>query len=381
MRERRLALWGVLVLMLGGCATAPGPAPVSSWVIVIDDPMSSEGMSGADYSARTAGADAVDVHALAMALADEHGVTVTGDWPLNRLGLYCIAIADTDAATRAAIARDPRVHWVQRMTRHDLRSAPASSPPASQSMLQDFMSDVEHRGHGVTIAVIDTDVDESHPDLAGSRLTVSNFAGDRGMPMKEQHGTAVVGLISATAARPDGLTGVAHAADVHLLRACWEQAPGVGECNTVTLARALNAAIDLEPDIVNLSLSGARDPLLDRLVKALIANGALVVAAFDDHRGPTDRFPTARPGIIYAVGAEQTGVPPGSNVIIAPRHAVSIAPMAGYQVVSGHSFAAPIVSAMAACLKHRYPNASAGDITVRVQTWLNRYAAQRDRRH
>ena len=61
-----------------------------------------------------------------------------------------------------------------------------------------------------------------------------------------------------------------------------------------------------------------------------------------------------------------------SPVLRAPRDALSLAPMAGYELVSGHSIAAPQVSALAACLMARDLGADRMTIAARLQRWLSR---------
>ena len=59
-----------------------------------------------------------------------------------------------------------------------------------------------------------------------------------------------------------------------------------------------------------------------------------------------------------------------STVLSAPRHAMSLAPMAGYDLVSGHSIAAPQISALAARLIEGQPDASRMQILSQLTTWL-----------
>ncbi|MEM8548949.1 MAG: S8 family serine peptidase, partial [Pseudomonadota bacterium] len=234
-------------------------------------------------------------------------------------------------------------------------------------------------GFDVSIAVIDTAAVMDHPDLLRSSLMTRNFAGRRGNPEEEQHGTAVVGLIAAIASHDQGLNGAAPGADVHLLRGCWQSAQGPGRCNTLTLALALDAAIDLQPDILNLSLTGRNDRFLDELLTILLANGTLVIAAHDDERAPSARFPLDHDGVVYAYGvADGEGVrtaisAPTPNLLFAPRHAVSLAPMGEYDLVSGHSIATPQLAAMAARLIQEESDHSRTDTINALQVWLNQY--------
>jgi len=67
------------------------------------------------------------------------------------------------------------------------------------------------------------------------------------------------------------------------LRACWQEAGdrATAVCNSFTLAKALQFAIDQRAEVVNLSLGGPRDRLLERLLDVASARGIVLVAAVD----------------------------------------------------------------------------------------------------
>lgn len=367
MHTVRLAIL-LLCLWLGACQSLPPAAPVSNLVVVLEDPI-----SVAAPTSLTATPVEADMHAVAMTVAKTYDLNVVGDWAINEIGLYCFEITAPDPDSLAQLRADPRVLWVERATPLHLQMSDLSATP--DTLVHSFMEEVEQRGEHRIVAVVDTDVDGSHPALQHAELRVHNFAGQRGMPMAEHHGTAVVGLISAQPNATQSMTGIANAAEVHLLRACWEQEPGQGICSTRTLSEALNAAIALRPDVLNLSLTGNANRLLQRLIEALTQNGTLVVAAYDERRPPAQRFPAPTPGVIYAVGSPMPGATANNVITVnAPRAAISIAPQASYDIVTGHSIAAPVVSAMAACLMARHPDASPDQIIELLRAWSNRFS-------
>ncbi|MEO1575624.1 MAG: S8 family serine peptidase, partial [Pseudomonadota bacterium] len=269
-RQTVVALMGACLLLTGGCASAPSVtsfAPVTESIeddallIVINDPRGERRRRGVGpgYRVTEAYADDPILARATTALASDYGLSVLEQWPLRNLGVHCFVVSRPAPEVVDAISADQRVKWLQPFNQFDLQSAAAA--PGVQSadpdcLLCRFARDVDSLGQGVRIAVIDTAVDTTHPDLRDSRVDVRNFAGRRGNPAEEKHGTAVVGLIAARANGPKGLNGAAPDARVHLLRGCWQDGSGEGRCNTLTLALALDAAIDLEPDILNLSLTG-----------------------------------------------------------------------------------------------------------------------------
>lgn len=349
-------------------------------MVVIDDPRSERrklGISGPGYSARFAYDDDPLLHQAAMLVADDHGLTILAEWPLRNLDVHCFAIAQPSDDTLTALENDARVRWVQPFNRFTVEISGAAHLAANEAPIHQFFNNFSERGNNVKVAVIDTSADTSHPDLAQSRITEMNFAGNRGLSIKEAHGTAVVGLIASKPASPEGIAGLANNADVRLLRGCWEDGSGKGTCNTLTLALALDAAIDLRPAILNLSLTGPYDEVLNQLLTVLLNQNTLIVAAYDENRAAGERFPLPQTGVVYAYGidGERTLAAP-ENVLYAPRHAISLAPNAGYELVSGHSIAAPHVTAMAACLIDHNPNADRQQIVSSLQEWLS--GSQRD---
>jgi len=98
----------------------------------------------------------------------------------------------------------------------------------------------------------------------------------------------------------------------------------------------LDAAIDLKPEVLNLSLTGGYDRVLEELLSVLLETGTIVIAAYDERRSPKARFPISQPGVVYAYGSVGANVQPVNDegtVLSAPRHAMSLAPMAGYDLV------------------------------------------------
>lgn len=380
-------------LLIGGCAGHPARAvnelqeaifnaPETALMVVIDDPRSERqrrGIRSPGYSTSLAYENDPALARAASKLATDHGLNLIGQWPLRNLAVHCLVVAEPSSSVLAALKADPRVRWVQPFNRFATQGQ-TEGPQATSGPtpgIQELFASLSEQGEGVRIAVIDTAIDQTHPDLLGSSVRQRNFAGQRGRPAEEEHGTAVVGLIAATPGGPDGVTGFARKADVRLLRACWQLAGAlVGKCNTLTLARALDAAIDLRPQVLNLSLTGRYDRVLQELLEVLLDSGTIVIAAYDEQRDSADRFPSAQAGVVYAYGAAVAGSQPARRVqedglvLHAPRHALSLAPMAGYDLVSGHSIAAPHVSALAARLIEGQPLASRAQILSQLALWL-----------
>ena len=83
------------------------------------------------------------------------------------------------------------------------------------------------KGRGVTIAVIDTGVDTQHPELSGRVKLTRNFVDNDAERFRmDRHGTAIAGVIAALTNNGQGIVGVAPAADLLALKACWQERVG-----------------------------------------------------------------------------------------------------------------------------------------------------------
>lgn len=129
-------------------------------------------------------------------------------------------------------------------------------------------------------------------------------------------------------------------------------------CTSLSLARALNAAVERDADIINLSLGGPPDRLVQRLIESALARGIVVVAA-TDRRAADGGFPAALPGVIAV--ADELPLP-SARVVSAPgTDVLTTLPGSRWGTVSGASYAAAHVSGLLALvIEARAHGASAG---------------------
>ena len=300
----------------------------------------------------------------AAALASQYDLAVVENWPMPALGVDCFVMAAADRAAVPGIveqvARDPRVESVQAM---NVFHVLAHNDPlyALQPSAQAWHLAELHlitTGKGVTVAEIDTGVERAHPDLAGRVALERDFVDGRD-DVAELHGTAVAGIIAARADDGIGVAGIAPASRLIALRACSETA-GQAICNSFTIAKALQFALDEKAQVINLSLGGPRDRLLERLIDAALAHGATVVGAVD----PASRdggFPASHRGVL-AVAADDVHDIPG-NALLAPGRDIPTTITEGrWGFVSGSSFAAAHVTGLVALMRQISPNSTARDI-------------------
>jgi subtilisin family serine protease len=290
---------------------------------------------------------------IAAALARSNGLTLATDWPLPLLGLDCY-VMDVPAPQRAddvamRLARDPRVTWAQPM---NVFHALGHDDPlfSLQPAAREWQLDELHAaatGRDVRVAVIDSSVQLDHPDLAGQVMASANFIGDPDA-RAEIHGTAVAGIIAARADNHVGIAGVAPRARLLALRACRQATAADTSCTTLSLATALHAAIDRGAQVINMSLGGPPDRLIERLVEAALERGIGVVAAAD-RALPRGGFPAAVHGVV-AVVDETSGAAPAGMVAAPGTDIPSTLPGSRWATVSGASYAAAHVSGLLALM-------------------------------
>jgi subtilisin family serine protease len=308
----------------------------------------------------------------ARAIAEAYGLREADAWPIDLLGVHCVVFelpagaAADDVMTR--LRRDRRVESVQPLQSFGALSRDADEAPDPYRKLQRNLDVMQvgaahrwSRGEGVSVGVIDTGVDASHPDLAGRIVRQEDLVGDR--VAAERHGTAVAGLIGAAGNNRHGIIGVAPAARLYALRACWPRPDDEARaaCSSFTLAKALVAAIEARLQVVNLSLGGPADPLLTRIVEAGLKRGIVFVGATPPAH-PLESFPTNIHGVI-AANASGAAVEADATVfapVLAPaREVLTLAPGGRYDFMSGSSLAAASVTGGVALLLARQPGLGA----------------------
>lgn len=302
---------------------------------------------------------------IAETLAARYDLRVVESWPMPALGVDCFVMTavNADSVTRIVerIAADPRVESVQAMNVFHLlaHNDPlyALQPSAQAWHLADLHKVAT--GKGVSVAEIDTGVERDHPDLAGRVAITRDLVDGTRDDVAEMHGTAVAGIIAARADNGLGVAGIAPDSKLFALRACWESAPRA-TCTSFTIAKALQIALDEKAQIINLSLGGPRDRLLERLIDAALSRGATIVAAIDPTAGDGG-FPASYRGVL-AVAADDVHDIPG-NALLAPGRDIPTTVTEGrWGFVTGSSFAAAHVSGLVALMREVAPNLSAREI-------------------
>ncbi len=299
--------------------------------------------------------DRETLEATAARIEARYNVTLATEWPLQSIAVHCYVVRvdeNTDIADLATRMRaDADIQTVQQM--QDFRTFEShdygSLVSAQNALIQLNAIAAQHysKGSGVQIGVVDSGIDVAHPDLANQLASLHDFVSDDKQPAAEAHGTAIAGIIAADDANDEGMLGVAPKANLIGLRACWQATGQPGQCNSFSLARALNFSILKNISPINMSLGGNPDPLLETLVRAAIARGIIIIAASGD--GAENSFPASVPGVIAAGQAKGDIPAPAVDVI-------SAAPDDQYGYFSGSSVAAAHVSGVVALMLAANPD-------------------------
>lgn len=297
---------------------------------------------------------------LGRRIARDHGLIFLEDWPMPMIGVDCLVMAVPDgqstAAAAEAVSHDSAVSWAQPVEVYRAQGEPASHNdplyPAQPAAKEWRLAEIHQfaTGRGVRVAIIDSGIEATHPDLSGRIELSRNFVAGR-KPATEMHGTGVAGIIVAKADNGLGIAGVAPDAHVLGLRACWQaQASDPATlCDSFSVAKALYFAIANNPDVINLSLSGADDKLIRQLLDAGLRRKIAIVAAVDAKRGDGG-FPASAPGVIAVSDVALAGL--RNRVYTAPgRDVPTTEPGGRWFLVSGSSYAAAHVSGLLALIR------------------------------
>jgi Subtilase family len=221
------------------------------------------------------------------------------------------------------------------------------------------------------IVMIDAPVDVAHDNLKGAAVTQSFFGT---VQRPALHGTAVAALLVGTGDYP----GTAQGAKLTSLAAFGPAADGASLSRTSYLAKAMNEASRLRPDVLNLSFGGPVDRLLGVMLDTVYKNGVCVSAAAGNG-GPAGKvlFPATHPASL-AVTAVDENLRGYAYASQGPRVDVSgvgvglnAAAPGGRRAVSGTSFATAVISGallrMPACNGGRNPGSMKAQVAALAQ--------------
>ncbi len=205
------------------------------------------------------------------------------------------------------------------------------------------------------IGLLDGEIDTGHPQLATSNIRASSVLPAGVSKKRSDHGTAIANLLVGG---KEGLLQNAELFAVNVFR----NTNGKPDTTTAWVIKALNSLLEKNVKVINMSLGGARDELLEYAAKTVSGKQVLMVAAAGND-GPEGQpaYPAAYPDVIAvtAVDAREKifrKANKGDYIdISAPGVDIwSISSRKG-RYYTGTSFAAPFVTAALSVLRTQYP--------------------------
>jgi subtilisin family serine protease len=216
-------------------------------------------------------------------------------------------------------------------------------------------------GKDVVIAVIDSEIDKTHPEFGRAIAEEFDAVGQADKP--HTHGTGMAGAI-VSQSRLMGVAPGARALAIHAFSTGTQQSP---QATTQAIIAGLEWALNKNARIINMSFAGPQDPMLALALKRASEKGAILIAAVGN-AGPKSPplYPAADKHVIGVTAIDENdqlykGANIGAQVAVAaPGVDVMVpAPAEAYQLTTGTSVAAAHVSGVAALLLERHPEADA----------------------
>lgn len=218
----------------------------------------------------------------------------------------------------------------------------------------------------IKVAVLDTGIDYTHPDLKNRVLVDKgyNFVDNNNDVMDDNgHGTHVSGIIAAEANNRVGVAGITGNLDVKIIPIKVLDENGEGETNNI--AKGIKYAADNGADIINLSFGTKyKSKLIAEAINYAKNKGVFLVAAAGNDNENSDNFSPAGDGA-FTVAAMSYNYKKayfsdyGNSIkVAAPGEKILSTVPGGYEAWDGTSMAVPVVSGIAAMVKAEDPKLS-----------------------
>ncbi|WP_241154368.1 S8 family serine peptidase [Staphylospora marina] len=214
--------------------------------------------------------------------------------------------------------------------------------------------DITESHPGIKIAIVDTGVDLTHPDLAAKIVGGWDFVDNDAVPQDGNgHGTGVAGVAAAITHNAVGIAGTAPRASILPVRVLDNSGSGT----VANVVAGIRYAADQGAQVINISLgSSIGSTALQQAIQYAWNKGSVLVAAAGASGSTAPTYPAAYPEVIAVACTTQNDTlcsfsNYGSWVDVgAPGVNITTTVPGGYATYSGTSYSAGIVSGVAALL-------------------------------
>ncbi len=236
---------------------------------------------------------------------------------------------------------------------------------------------------GVKIAILDSGIDQDHPDLMGKILVNENFTGSATVDDNYGHGTHVSGTAAANTNNSLGVAGVGYQSSLMNVKVLGDD--GYGAYSWI--ANGIIWAANNGADIINMSLgSNFKSTALESAVNYAWSKGVVIVAAAGNSANSSKTYPAYYPNCIAVAATTNNDVKasfssygswvdvaaPGENVYSTfPNHTFYLQTVYGrsnnYDFGNGTSMSTPHVAGIAALIWAEYPSLNNQEVRNRIE--------------
>lgn len=366
-----VTLVGLFALLLAGLAPAPAaargaPEPFVSGEILVKFRDGSSGLSRTDAHKGTRGVVRRTIPRINVDV-----VAVTPGQENSRLAEYLrnpnVEYAERNGVYAAVAApNDPRVtqQW-------HLENGGQNSGIADADIDAFAAWDVTRGTSAVAVAILDTGIDQQHPDLAGKVQKTANFSGAASDQDVNGHGTHVAGIVAASTDNGVGVAGVCPSCVLYNVKVLGDDGNG----SWANIASGINWAVDNGAKVINLSLGGsAGSQTLASAINNAWSKGVVVVAAAGNNSSNAAFYPAYYPNVIAVASTNNRDQKSSySNYgtwinVAAPGESILSTTRGGnYGLMSGTSMASPVVAGLAGLLWSTSWGTSNANVRARLE--------------